>query len=171
MRHYLVAASALALISCGGGGNGNEATAEKAADPGGGGQAVAGTGEAMQPGLWETTVQVAPAAVANLPAGVEVPSQTFTARTCLTAEQTARPGAEVFGGGNQAQGGCTYESFSAEGGRIRGSATCSAQGATMRMTMEGQFGATSYEMTQRSEIGGTTTETRISGRRVGDCPG
>jgi hypothetical protein len=128
----------------------------------------------MQPGEWETTVEVVRMEAPNMPQGMNMPMPAATTiRTCLTAEQVSRPNAGFLTGKGDASG-CTYENFSMAGGRIQGSVQCSSQGTTMRSTFNGQFSATSYEMTQQVETGaqGMTMEmeSRTSGRRIGDCP-
>ena len=177
MRKIMAAGAALLVAACGGQSDGDQAkgdnkAAAASADAGGGVTVGDGASVTMEPGLWEMTVQVAGVEMPNMPAGVTPAMPATTVRSCLTPQQVAQPNADFFSGGN-AQG-CRSENFSVAGGRIQGTITCDAQGTSTRITMDGRFAATSYEMTQRSEVaaGGTnvTTETRVTGRRVGDCP-
>lgn len=180
MRHAGTAIALLLLAACGGqsgneaGGNeagGNEAGGTEA--PGGGGGGAASV--ALQPGMWETTVEVVRMNMPNMPAGMTPPMPPpTTVNYCLTAEQAAQPNANFLTGSGEA-GGCTSENLSMANGRIQGVVTCSAQGTSMRSTMDGRFTPTGYEMTTQVETNaaGQTVEmeTRTRARRTGDCPG
>jgi hypothetical protein len=178
-RLILAAAASLALAACGSGGDdraagnqvadeavGNEAAANAgaaapAADAGGGGGAV------MQPGEWEVSVEMAGMTVpgADGAEGMKMPAQTH--RTCVTAEQAASPPADMFTG----QKGCTSEGFSAGGGRVSGTVTCDKPGeGRVKMTMDGQVGSTSYDVTSKMDMEGMTMTMTARGRRIGECP-
>lgn len=182
MRPVITAAAALLLASCGSqekAGNGSaDANAAGASPPsaeaGGGGAASA----SLAPGQYETTIEVLRINMVdgpNLPAGMTspVPPPT-TVRSCLTPDQARRPNAN-FLTGSGAQGGCNYENLTMTRGRIQGAVTCNNQGTIMRTTMNGQFSADGYAMESESRIeaNGVTMETasRITTRRIGDCPG
>ena len=188
MRQW-IGAAALALAACGGG-NGDKAAGNEAASPrGGGGEGNAaggaragagaggGAGAAMQPGEWEITTEVTGLEAPNLPAGMSksaMPPPTTT-RVCLTAEQVAQPATGVASGGLTNQAGCRTENESASGGRIESNVQCEAPGGgRVRVATTGQTGASSFAFEQRTEVsaGGTnmTTRSRVSGRRLGDCP-
>lgn len=158
-----------------GGGDGNGTAAAPGGSGGSGGATAAGV--TMQPGQWETRIEVVNAEMPQLPPGVAVPGmQPMTARFCLTPEQAANPSADVLGGGGRGANpaGCTTENYSVSGGRISGTSVCNMGGGTSRTTINGRFTATSYEMTMQStsDIGGTSTNTemRVTAQRVGDCP-
>jgi hypothetical protein len=171
----------LMLAACGGQSGGNEANGNAAGGnaaggteaPGGGGGGAASA--ALQPGMWETTVEVVRMSAPNMPAGVTPPTPPpTTVSYCLTAAQAAQPNANFLTGSGEA-GGCTSENLSMANGRIQGVVSCNAQGASMRSTMDGQFTPTSYDMTtqvQTTSAGMTMDmETRTRARRTGDCPG
>lgn len=185
MRVAITTAAILMLAACSGGGGGNEQAPANAAgneaapavsgreggtgDGGGGAASVS-----LQPGEWETTVQVTSMNVANMPQGVNPPTPPpTTVRSCITPEQAARPNAS-FLSGKDANSGCTNENFSMTGGRMQGTVTCSQQGTTMRSTFNGEFTPTGYEMTAQVETQANgmsmNMETRTTGRRLGDCP-
>lgn len=171
MRQYFAAAAALALISCGGGGDGNEAAGDKAAE----GAGTSGASASLQPGQWEITTQVLSMSAPNMPQGVNIPLPgPTTIRTCITPEQAGQPGANIFTGSGES-GGCTYESNNVRGGRVEATVECNTADGTMRSTMTGQYGGSSFEVNQQVETtaSGQTMEmeSRTSGRRVGDCPG
>jgi hypothetical protein len=184
MRIAATTAAILMLAACSsGGGSGNEqAPANEAGAAAGGEAGASDTGGAgggaaslaLQAGEWETTVQVTSMSMPNMPQGAttQTPPPT-TIRSCITPEQAARPNANFLTGTGET-GGCNFENFSMAGGRLQGAVTCNAQGTTMRSTFEGQFTATSYEMTTQveSNAGGMAMNmaTRTTARRVGDCP-
>jgi len=189
MRHGMAAVAALLLAACGGEGGdesasgnagaGGEAAADARAIEGADGDAAGGGGGAVaasfSPGLWETTTVVLGMNVPNMPQGFRPPMPpATTVRHCLTPEQVSRPPADFMSGGGES-GGCTYQDFAMANGRIRGTLQCGADGGSMRMTMDGSFTPTRYEMNQRVETGGQgmtmNIESRTTGRRVGDCPG
>jgi hypothetical protein len=174
MRHKLIAIATVLAAACGspdkaGNGAANAGAGESAA--------TGGTAIALTPGEWETTVDVTGLNIVGgpqLPGGMSPPlPPPTTIRSCLTAEQAARPNANFLTGSGE-RGGCNYEDFSMAGGRIQGTVTCSSGGTTMRTTMNGRFGADSYETESQSRIttNGMTMETagRTRSRRVGDCP-
>lgn len=189
MRRGMTAIAALVLAACGGGSGGSDtgnaaAGGEAAADPGGdavdttGGDAGGGGGGAVAasfaPGLWETTTEVLSMNVPNMPQGFSPPMPpATTVRHCLTPEQAGRPPADFMSGGGES-GGCTYQDFAMSNGRIRGTIQCGAEAGSMRMTMDGSFSSTRYEMNQQVETSGQgmtmNMESRTTGRRVGDCP-
>ena len=178
MKRLAAIVATFLLAACGGqsgneqaGGNeaGNQAGVAEAGGGGGGAASVA-----LQPGQWETTVEVTRMNVANMPAGVTPPMPPpTTVSYCLTAEQAARPSADFLTGSGES-GGCTYQDFSMASGRISGTVTCESAGTSMRSTLNGQFTPTGYEMNtqvQTTASGMTMDmETRTTARRTGDCP-
>ncbi|HEY0012001.1 MAG TPA: DUF3617 family protein [Allosphingosinicella sp.] len=185
MRQW-IGAAALALAACGGAndkaaetGNRSASTAGGQANAGAGGAAAAGGGggATMQPGQWEITTAVTGLEAPNLPAGMSANAMPppSTTRVCLTAEQVAQPATGVASGGLTSQAGCRTESNNASGGRIESVVQCEAPGGgRVRVATTGQAGATSVAFDQRTEVSaqGTnmTTRTRVTGRRIGDCP-
>ncbi len=179
MRLAATGIAVLMLAACGGqsGGNeagGNAAGGNAAGAEAGGSSGGGAAGVALQPGMWETTVEVVRMSAPNMPAGVTPPTPPpTTVSYCLTAAQAANPNANFLTGSGEA-GGCTSENLSMSGGRIQGTVTCNAQGTQMRSTMDGQFTPTSYEMTTQVQTTGAgmtmDMETRTRARRTGDCP-
>lgn len=185
MKAMIVGAAALLLASCGSRDEAGNAAANGAAGNGAAGKATAADGGpaaaaaaiSLRPGQWETRVEVLRldmGGMPNMPAGMNTPlPPPTTILSCLTPEQASRPNADFITGSGE-QGGCTYQDFSMAGGRIRGTVTCNAQGTQMRTTMNGEFAPDSYRMESESRISanGNTIDTasRISARRIGDCP-
>lgn len=176
IRSVIAAAAAtLTLAACSSPeGNGAAANgAANAAAPAAGGGTPAATIQ-LQPGQWETSVEVVRVSAPNMPAGMTAPQMPpVTASYCITPEQAANPSAGMMAG-NQMPEGCTTESYSVSGGRISGTIQCTMQGTVSRTSMNGQFTPTSYEMTMQAQqnAGGIEmeTETRVTARRTGDCP-
>lgn len=163
-----------ALAACGqsGDGNGAAGTGSAGIGPLGGGGTAAAT---IQPGQWETTLQVEAANIPNLPPGVTPPRmQPITTNMCITPEQAANPGADAMTGNAQQESGCRTENFSFANGRIQGTSVCERNGVQARTTMTGQYTPTSYEMTMQTETnaGGQqqSSTMRVTARRIGDCP-
>jgi hypothetical protein len=175
MRRSFAALSALLLASCGGQGDnenqqsGAQGASEAVASGAGGGGDVT-----LQPGLWESTVEIVSMTMPNMPQGMTMPKQAaVSTRACMTPSQLSAPGPSFFSGNKDAN--CTSQNFSMSGGRLQGTLQCEVAGTTQRMTMDGQFTPTSYEVTQHIEmtVSGVATEqeVRVTSRRVGDCPG
>lgn len=168
MRKITGTMALLALAAC----SGQSGNNQTAIAPGGGGSTAM---TQLQPGQWDTTIEILSISAPNMPAGMTPPRMPArTMSVCITPEQAANPNGGVLSG-NSNQTGCTTENYSVAGGRIQGTVTCDIQGARTRTTMTGEFTPTSYAMTMQAEavVGGMTTnsETRITARRTGDCPG
>lgn len=183
MKHAITtAAAALLLVSCSGGDKaGNEAAisgdGNAAASAGGTESSRGGATAELSPGQWETTVEILRMDMGNvpgMPAGMTPPRPApTTVRSCLTPQQARRPNAGFMAGNNEA--GCAYENFSMAGGRVQGTMTCNQQGSTVRATVNGSFSPESYRMESDSQVNSNgvsvSTTTRVTGRRIGDCPG
>jgi hypothetical protein len=175
MRRSIAMFSALVLASCGGqGGNENQSTesqgASKAAESG----AAGGGNVTLQPGLWESTVEIVSMTMPNMPQGMTMPNLSGSQHRDLHDGGAARRAwSELLPGNKDAN--CTSQNFSMSGGRLQGTLQCEVAGTTQRMTMDGQFTPTSYEVTQHIEmtVSGVATEqeVRVTSHRVGDCPG
>jgi Protein of unknown function (DUF3617) len=167
----------LALAGCGGpekaDGNGS-ADSAKAGDSASAGAAA---GVKLRPGEWETTVETLKVDAPGMPkemAGLMAGQQKMTMRSCITAAQAEQPSGDLFRGKND--GKCQYEGFDVSGGRVKGKMTCSGGGqpGSVTLEMDGRYGGESYEVNQkmRTDAQGMamTIESRVTARRVGDCP-
>lgn len=184
MRQAIIATgAALLLASCGSAdkagnaaapaANGAAPAAGKATTPASGTSAAAVV--QLRPGQWETRVEILHMDVPNMPQGVTLPKQApVTVHSCLTPDQARRPNAGFVTGGRN-QNGCNYENFSMAGGRMQGVVTCNRQGAATRTSVNGTFGPEAYQMEAETRVStsGVTVNSvnRVSGRRLGDCPG
>lgn len=172
----IAAAGLLALAACGGGDteSGNAAgggTAESAASGGGGGEAVR-----LEPGQWEMSFEVTEVSAPGMPEGaadmMKTPRQTV--KSCVSEEEANKPDADFFQ--PKQESNCKTEGFAMKDGRINGTVTCQGtggQGAT-KVTMDGTYGGTAFDMTSRTEMKGEGMEMTMvmksAGRRIGECP-
>lgn len=140
----------------------------------------------LEPGKWETTVNIVSVEGPGLPAGMaDAMKQQMKAQkveTCLTPEQAARPPQDMLGAAKN----CTYEKFEMSGGKMDGTMVCKgmpgSSGPTeMRASMSGKFASTSYDVTSEATMtmpampggpaggGKVTTKTQVVGKRLGAC--
>lgn len=189
LKAALLAGAVLALAACGGdkgesarkgeaaagdnasaGGNATE-TASAATPSGGPGQRMK-----LDPGQWEITVETKMSGE-GLPPEVAsaMAASKSTTRTCITREEAEKPDGNILAG--EQKNGCTAKDFSMENGRVRGTMSCPGQNGAgaMTMTMDGQYGGTSFDIRNKMEMSGTgasgmTIEAHSVGKRVGDCP-
>lgn len=171
-RMIMITSAVLTCAGCGGGGDaGNqEMTVNEVAKQ--------MSAVRIEAGLWETTTEVTSASAPGMPpeALKQMTGRQTTGSNCVTPEQAARPDANFLTA--QENNACRYQGFSMENGRIQGTMTCGAEGAPgeMRMTMDGEYGARSYDMRMEMVTSGMpggqsmTMEARTTGRRVGECP-
>ena len=173
----LAAASLIALAGCtGGGGDGNNATASKGdGDVQGQGRVLDDDDVRLRAGQWETKTEVnAPGMPAEVAAMMKNQAATTTTM-CISEEEANRSDANIFTGKKDKN--CTTEGFEAKHGRVKGTVTCTGTAGEGRMTMavDGAFKRDSYEVTTRMDMQGMGSEsmkmeTRVTGRRLGDCP-
>lgn len=188
MRLWGIGAAALLLASCGGG----ESTERSAAATGEvsltnasleevAKQADAASGAAkLQPGQWETKVEVSdiempgvPAGMADTIKGTMKSAANTTVKNCITPEEAERPQGRVFGGQSDQ---CRYEKFEMSGGRMSAKMVCqdASSGGGMTMTSAGTFTATSFAVTNDMEMKGgaqaMTMKASVTGTRLGECP-
>jgi hypothetical protein len=170
MRLWIGITGALALAACSGGNEGDDGNKAASAKGGAGGGGSAGL--TMQPGEWEMTMTVTKMTAPGMTADMAAAQPPQTARNCLTAEEVAQANANFVGGISGSEG-CTSENSSMSGGRIQATIQCNTPQGQARVTMSGQYTATTLDITQqmRTNAGGQNVEmdSRITGRRVGDC--
>ena len=161
----ITAVSLLALAACGSSDKGD-----------GSGSAAGGGGVKLQPGEWEMKMETVSVDAPGLPPSVAAAMKqpAATSRTCMTPQEAEGPKADMFAG--SAGANCKQEGFTWSGGKIKGTTTCEPTGGAgkTRMEMDGTYSAQSMDMNMKmtTEAAGTpmTVETRMTGRRIGDCP-
>lgn len=140
---------------------------------------VAATSVRPLPGRWESTMTVDRMEMKGVPAAAtqgmrqNMGSHSFV--TCLTPEQASKPEGDFFRPG---ESGCTYDSFTMDGGKVDAVMTCKQPGGqrVSKTTMSGTYGETAYEMklSSQSEIQAgmpMSMSMTIKSHRVGDCKG
>ena len=150
--------------------------------------AQASEGAALQPGEWESRVEILD--IKMLP--IETAQGSFTptvvrhsppttSRACLTADQAKAPFERFLAGVTYSQ--CQSDKFTTTAGKIGGTVTCTGQGQATNFTLDGRYTATSYDVTTRAEVRAAGEQlpmmpeatpmdmtTRITATRVGECP-
>lgn len=173
IRTSIATIGLVALAACGSSDTSKGNGSATATAPAGGG----GTTVKLQPGEWEMTMETLKVDAPGMPPQVAAAMKKqprATSRDCMTAEEAEGPKAEMFKGANGAN--CKQEGFVWSGGRIQGTTTCTGEKGVgkMSMTMAGQYSPTSMDVTMKmiTEAAGTpmTIETRMTGRRIGECP-
>jgi CCR4-NOT transcriptional regulation complex NOT5 subunit len=93
---------------------------------------------------------------------------------CVTPAEAEKPSSEMFAG--KANGQCKYDDFKMANGRIDATMTCTPQGGTMKMAMNGTYSSTGYDMTMNMTTsnaqmpgGGMSMKAHTKGARTGVC--
>ena len=178
MKKLLVSVAALSLIA---------GCSDKGADHDGDGKITAEeVAEEMnrvtlEPGEWENTVKIVDVKVEGLPEGTpadmmdSMKGKVTSSKSCITREEAENPGAQFFAA--QEKTSCEVTKFNMSGGAVSSEMSCSNMGGApgdVTVTMDGQYGPSSYEMTTETNGGaaGMTVKfsSTISGKRIGDCP-
>ena len=123
----------------------------------------------MQPGQWETTVEVTEMTMADKSMPSIKGGQKTTVSSCVTAEQVDKPGAAVFGA---SKGDCSYDNFYMSNGRLNASMSCKQAGmpGTVNSSIDGRYSADSFEadVTTSSYTGTADFKmaAKVTGKRV-----
>jgi hypothetical protein len=181
MRLRIAAVTALLLAGCGSQGANQQSANQQAggnqqAAPAPTATAAAGGsgGLNIQPGEWELTMEMRTTQASGVPAGMTIPQMPpTTIRSCVTPEQVSHANANFLSGGGHAGMNCDYSGVTVAGGRIQGTSTCSRAGMEARVTMDGSFTPTSYDINQQmqSTVHGRaiSSTNHLAGRRIGEC--
>jgi len=123
-------------------------------------------GEDVSPGLWEITME---SRVAAAPAWAPSP---FSLRQCLTANDARDPSGLVRSLSVPGATGCDYTERNYSGNTFRFVLDCSGSyGIKSRGSVTFDTNSFSGEITATGNLGGQTTEfqSKVSGKRIGDC--
>jgi hypothetical protein len=177
MRLRIAAVAIMLLAGCGSqSANQQPGNQQGAAEPGPAAAPAGGAGGLnIQPGEWEITMEMRAAQPSGMPAGMTMPRiPPTTTRSCVTAEQVSRANANFLSGSGHAGMACDYSGVTVAGGRIQGTSSCRREGMEARVTMDGSFTPTSYDINQEMQSiahGRTMSSTNhLVGRRIGECP-
>jgi Protein of unknown function (DUF3617) len=133
----------------------------------------------MQPGEWETKISFSNIEGKGLPPQTakmmkDQMAKGIVSKTCMTKEQSEKPGADFFGA--PAEANCTFDELNRSTNGMKVSMTCKpAPNMTVKSKMDGTFGATTYAMTIEQStdgppMGAIKMTGKIEGKRLGDCP-
>jgi hypothetical protein len=175
MRISIFAATFALLAGCGSQSANQQSANQASAAPAATAAPAGGSGGLnIQPGLWEVTMEMRTTQATGMPAGMTIPQMPpSTIRSCVTPEQVSRANANFLNGGGHPGMNCDYSGVTVAGGRIQGTSSCSRAGMEARVTMDGSFTPTSYDINQQMQStshGRTMSSTNhLVGRRVGEC--
>jgi Protein of unknown function (DUF3617) len=132
----------------------------------------------MKPGEWEVKIDFSSIEGAGIPESAKAAikeqiGKGATSKSCMTKEQTEKPGAGMFGSPENAN--CTFAKFERTGNKMTIDMTCKPSGMTLKSKMDGSFGADDYSMVMEQTIEGMPTgpitmKGTINGKRLGECP-
>ena len=172
-RILLIAAAGAALVAgCSGGGEADQkgaASVKEAAE-----KAKAAIPR-PEPGLYKTTVTMTKIDIPGLPPEMadHGAGMVRTVENCLTAADVDK-GFETMVKQGQ-DGECSYESFSAAGGKIEAVLVCKAQGRDTRTQISGAATKTGADLTAATAmdfdgVGKATLNFTAKHERIGKCP-
>lgn len=137
--------------------------------------------ERPEPGKYRTIIKITDMSIPGMPAERAAQVKGMfgdtgkTIEYCLSKADADKGFEEV--NKRAAQGDCSYDRFSASGGKIDAKMTCkTAQGMTMAYEMQGTFSPTSSQMSMKSDTSmpgmpgkGMHMEAQVTNERIGDC--
>lgn len=132
---------------------------------------AAGPVMVIQPGKWQTTVEILEMKMPGAPPGVTAALNShkpMTTVTCVTPEMATR-GPQNMMNRDKA---CRFAKYSMAGGQIASDMTCTRPTGTMHVVSAGTYTAFSYSVIGHATSTGRmsmTMTTRTSGRRLGSC--
>jgi hypothetical protein len=126
----------------------------------------------IEPGQWEATVTVQSMSMPGAPPQVAAMMKGKATRQsyCITKEQAAKGPQEML----KQNPSCHFTRYSMNGGVISTAMTCSQNGGTMTVQANGQYTATSFNVSSTAVMSGKMSmrmTSTSSGRRVGPCAG
>jgi hypothetical protein len=141
---------------------------------------AAGTQSLVEPGKWETRVNVLDVDIPGMPAEMAAQMKQSMAKmqehnftSCLTEADVKRPKEDFFAGSNK---DCRYDHFTMSDGKIDAALRCEGkpEGSAMTMTINGSYSRDSYEATMAMDVaggreGGMKIRSHSQSHRVGQC--
>lgn len=132
----------------------------------------------VKPGLWETKITFTSIKANGLPEAAQsqmlkAMGKGVTVKSCLTKEQTDKPGAEFFGSAKGSN--CTVGTMQVSGSTADVAMTCKPDGKTViESKMTGTFADNSYKMnvhqtTKGTPMGDLVTMGQVEGKWLGEC--
>jgi hypothetical protein len=176
-RYFASLAAALALCGC----NQQPATPQAQASA----KAALAEAIAPRPGLYRATVRVTKFEIPGMPAAQAERMKGMFSGTGNTRENCVTPAMVAHGYREMvkqnAQGRCTFDRYSENGGRIDGKLTCqTARGASATVEIAGTATAEGSTLHMKMEqapppgappaMRGVRMEMEVASQRIGDCP-
>jgi hypothetical protein len=136
----------------------------------------------IEPGLWTSSTEILAIdmpgikdkAMANQIADSMKSRKTTDFTHCVTAAEAEKPSSDMFTGNKNSQ--CKYDDFQMASGKIDATMTCTPDGGTMKMAMNGTYSSTAYDMTMSMTTtnpqmpgGGMSMKAHTKGARTGVC--
>jgi hypothetical protein len=136
----------------------------------------------IEPGLWTSSTEILAVDMPGIKDNAMAEQMTSAMKSrkatdfthCVTAAEAEKPSSEMFTGNANSQ--CKYNDFKMVGGKIDATMTCSPEGGTMTMAMNGTYSSTGYDMTMdmkttnaRMPGGGMSMKAHTKGARTGIC--
>lgn len=143
---------------------------------------AAGTQSMIDPGRWETKVNLLDVDIPGMPPQMATQMKQTMSKmqehnfaSCLTEEDVRRPKEDFFAGNSK---DCRYDHFTMSGGKIDAALRCEGkrEGGAMTMTINGSYSRDSYEATTAIDVaggheGGMKMRSHSESHRVGQCKG
>lgn len=132
----------------------------------------------MQPGKWRFRSDVLAADLSGLPEAQRAPTQAALEKqkidrtSCRTAKELKPVDLDAL---TRVAGACTFERYTARGGRIDAQLACTQGATTTRIGLQGTSGATGFDVAIDQQTGRPGTpgamsiRMRARGERIGDC--
>jgi len=127
----------------------------------------------LQPGQWETTVEVTNLSMSDKsPAAPGIIGKKTTVSNCITPEQVEKPEAALFTGGSS---NCKYDNLYMSDGRLSSSMTCTQPGRSGNSSsmVDGSYTATTFDATVETQTYSGShdfkMDAKVSGHRIGEC--
>jgi hypothetical protein len=133
----------------------------------------------MKAGLWETKFIFTDVNLPTLGKSekqkiMEEVAKGSSSRSCLSAEQAKRPGADFFGGEGAEK--CVYKTFDVAGQSAKLTLTCAMEGmGSIDMKLAGVMGETEFNYESEVDlrlpmVGKVKMKGNALGKHIGDCP-
>lgn len=175
MRRIALSIAPLTLLAACGQGAGDQSSSEVAA------AAAAASAPRPEPGQYKVTMKVNQIGFPGMKGPMADSAKDMFGATghvtefCLTPEESAKGQEEFYK--RTAEGDCTYERFSAAGGKIDAVMICqTGKGMTARTEMTGTFTTTRSDLALKTQSqfpgapgGGMNMDAQIVSERIGDC--
>jgi hypothetical protein len=122
----------------------------------------------MRPGQWEITSEMQ---MPNMPAGVQMPAQKPLLQ-CITADQAKDPANTLSGQPGRGRGAgsdCKMSDMKTTGKTTMFTMTCTTP-QKITGTVEMTFGDDTFTQTMKMVMPQGEMTTKMTGKRIGDCP-